>query len=181
MNAPTDARRLRASPRALQKREEFGLAERTPVAENGNPAGDFGANAWLVEELYKQYSADPNSVDRSWWPILQRFGSRRTMSAATVGFVTAMTLLAIGVGVSSLPLVCAGIFLNGMSFALNNVPFNVESAQIERAVGRTIIPQFHACFSIGALLGTLLGAAASWGGVSVPVQVGISAKPRYDT
>src|SRR5690554_171617 len=44
-------------------------------------------------------------------PILQRFGSRRTMSAATVGFVTAMTLLAIGVGVSSLPLVCAGIFL----------------------------------------------------------------------
>ncbi len=108
-------------------------------------------------------------------PILQRFGSRRTMSAATVGFVTAMTLLAIGVGVSSLPLVCAGIFLNGMSFALNNVPFNVESAQIERAVGRTIIPQFHACFSIGALLGTLLGAAASWGGVSVPVQFGISA------
>lgn len=108
-------------------------------------------------------------------PILQRFGSRRTMSAATVGFVTAMTLLAIGVGISSLPLVCAGIFLNGMSFALNNVPFNVESAQIERAVGRTIIPQFHACFSIGALLGTLLGAAASWGGVSVPVQFGISA------
>ncbi len=108
-------------------------------------------------------------------PILQRFGSRRTMSAATVGFVTAMTLLAIGVGISSLPLVCAGIFLNGMSFALNNVPFNVESAQIERAVGRTIIPQFHACFSIGALLGTLLGAAASWGGMSVPVQFGISA------
>ncbi len=75
MSAPTDARRLRASPRALQKREEFGLAERTPVTENGNPAGDFGANAWLVEELYKQYSADPNSVDRSWWPILQRFAA----------------------------------------------------------------------------------------------------------
>lgn len=108
-------------------------------------------------------------------PILQRFGSRRTMTAATVGFVTAMTLLAVGVAASSLPLVCVGIFLNGMSFALNNVPFNVESAQIERAVGRTIIPQFHACFSIGALLGTLLGAAASWGGVSVPVQFGISA------
>lgn len=51
------------------------MAERTPVTENGNPAGDFGANAWLVEELYKQYSADPNSVDRSWWPILQRFAA----------------------------------------------------------------------------------------------------------
>ena len=108
-------------------------------------------------------------------PILQRYGSRRTMDAATVGFVTAMTALAVGVGLGSLPLVCAGIFLNGMSFALNNVPFNVESAQIERAMGRTVIPQFHACFSIGALLGTLLGAGASWAGVSVPAQFAASA------
>ena len=28
---------------------------------------NFGANEWLVEELYQRYLADPSSVDRAWW------------------------------------------------------------------------------------------------------------------
>src|ERR1700726_1763106 len=28
---------------------------------------NFGANEWLVEELYQKYLADPGSVDRAWW------------------------------------------------------------------------------------------------------------------
>src|SRR5690349_22800975 len=28
---------------------------------------DFGANEWLVEELYQRYLSDPGSVDRAWW------------------------------------------------------------------------------------------------------------------
>src|SRR5580700_3055382 len=28
---------------------------------------NFGANEWLVEELYQRYLADPASVDRAWW------------------------------------------------------------------------------------------------------------------
>ena len=39
-------------------------------------AEDFGANEWLVEELYEQYSADKASVDESWWPILERYGQQ---------------------------------------------------------------------------------------------------------
>jgi hypothetical protein len=34
-----------------------------PVAGQAN----FGANEWLVEELYQRYLADPASVDRAWW------------------------------------------------------------------------------------------------------------------
>ena len=30
-------------------------------------AANFGANEWLVEELYQRYLADPASVDRAWW------------------------------------------------------------------------------------------------------------------
>ena len=36
-------------------------------------ASEFGANEWLVDELYKQYQADKESVDRSWWPILESY------------------------------------------------------------------------------------------------------------
>ena len=32
----------------------------------GDPAADFGANDWLIEELREQYLADPDSVDSSW-------------------------------------------------------------------------------------------------------------------
>ncbi|MFC6934474.1 multifunctional oxoglutarate decarboxylase/oxoglutarate dehydrogenase thiamine pyrophosphate-binding subunit/dihydrolipoyllysine-residue succinyltransferase subunit [Actinomadura yumaensis] len=28
---------------------------------------DFGANEWLVDELYQKYLEDPNSVDEAWW------------------------------------------------------------------------------------------------------------------
>ncbi|MDQ1127950.1 multifunctional oxoglutarate decarboxylase/oxoglutarate dehydrogenase thiamine pyrophosphate-binding subunit/dihydrolipoyllysine-residue succinyltransferase subunit [Microbacterium sp. SORGH_AS_0888] len=35
--------------------------------------GEFGANEWLVEELYEQYKIDKNSVDKSWWPILESY------------------------------------------------------------------------------------------------------------
>ncbi|MCR2801659.1 multifunctional oxoglutarate decarboxylase/oxoglutarate dehydrogenase thiamine pyrophosphate-binding subunit/dihydrolipoyllysine-residue succinyltransferase subunit [Microbacterium sp. zg-Y818] len=35
--------------------------------------GEFGANAWLVDELYEQYKADKNSVDKAWWPVLEAY------------------------------------------------------------------------------------------------------------
>jgi multifunctional 2-oxoglutarate metabolism enzyme len=51
-----------------------------PAARNGSPpsvsphgpdphvnASDFGANQWLVDELYQRYLADPGSVDQAWW------------------------------------------------------------------------------------------------------------------
>src|ERR1700760_1720471 len=36
-----------------------------PGAAPSSPG--FGANEWLVDELYQQYLADPGSVDKAWW------------------------------------------------------------------------------------------------------------------
>ena len=36
-------------------------------------ASEFGANEWLVDELYERYLVDKNSVDRSWWPTLESY------------------------------------------------------------------------------------------------------------
>jgi len=35
--------------------------------------GDFGANEWLVAEMYEQFSKDRNSVDKAWWPVLEAY------------------------------------------------------------------------------------------------------------
>jgi multifunctional 2-oxoglutarate metabolism enzyme len=42
--------------------------EAEPTDQGAPPANaDFGANEWLVDELYQRYLADPGSVDRAWW------------------------------------------------------------------------------------------------------------------
>ena len=33
----------------------------------------FGANEWLVEEMYEKYLQDPNSVDKAWWDFFKDF------------------------------------------------------------------------------------------------------------
>src|SRR5215207_9619939 len=39
----------------------------------------FGANSWLVEEMYEQYRADPESVGESWREFFEDY---RSMTAA---------------------------------------------------------------------------------------------------
>ena len=36
-------------------------------------SSEFGANEWLVDEMYEKYIADKNSVEQSWWPILEAY------------------------------------------------------------------------------------------------------------
>ncbi|WP_034089926.1 multifunctional oxoglutarate decarboxylase/oxoglutarate dehydrogenase thiamine pyrophosphate-binding subunit/dihydrolipoyllysine-residue succinyltransferase subunit [Streptacidiphilus albus] len=39
----------------------------TGSGPGADPTAGFGANEWLVDEIYQQYLQDPQSVDRSWW------------------------------------------------------------------------------------------------------------------
>jgi len=45
----------------------------TGVTSEDGSAGEFGANEWLVDEMYERFVVDKNSVDRSWWPILESY------------------------------------------------------------------------------------------------------------
>ncbi|AWB85841.1 multifunctional oxoglutarate decarboxylase/oxoglutarate dehydrogenase thiamine pyrophosphate-binding subunit/dihydrolipoyllysine-residue succinyltransferase subunit [Mycetocola zhujimingii] len=45
----------------------------TGVGTDDGSSGEFGANEWLVDEMYEQYIVDKNSVDQSWWPILENY------------------------------------------------------------------------------------------------------------
>ncbi|MBN9375978.1 MAG: 2-oxo acid dehydrogenase subunit E2, partial [Cellulomonas sp.] len=47
-----------------------------PVAQKADPASlraEFGANEWLVDELYEQYQQDPSSVDPAWWEFFEGY------------------------------------------------------------------------------------------------------------
>ncbi len=45
----------------------------TGTASDDPNSGEFGANEWLVDELHERYLVDKNSVDKSWWPVLESY------------------------------------------------------------------------------------------------------------
>ncbi|MBC7517986.1 MAG: hypothetical protein H7248_03750, partial [Microbacteriaceae bacterium] len=66
----------------------------TGTVANDNSSGGFGANEWLVDEMYERYLSDKNSVDRSWWPILESYRPSSPDSPVTASPVTASPVTA---------------------------------------------------------------------------------------
>jgi MFS family permease len=90
----------------------------------------------------------------------------RTVIAAATLAMTGFTL----VGLASTVLVLAGgLFLTGAGIGCWDVAMNVEAAEVERRLDRSIMPRFHAAFSLGTVGGAAGGALAA--GFSVPVRV----------
>ncbi len=56
-----------------------------PIGQGNGPAATFGANEWLVDEIYQQYLQDPNSVDRAWWDFFADYkpGAKATAAGTT--------------------------------------------------------------------------------------------------
>ncbi len=53
----------------------------TVATPDGQGAG-FGANSWLVEEMYEQFVADPDSVGESWQEFFADYHSQAPSVAA---------------------------------------------------------------------------------------------------
>ena len=102
--------------------------------------------------------------------VVQRWGSRAAILASTVLLAVAYVLMGVGPGAGSVLLLSVGVFLNGMSIALGNVPVNVESARGGRGIGRAGLAPMNAAVSLGGVAGSGLGALASRQGVPLPVQ-----------
>ncbi|HQY32345.1 MFS transporter [Actinotalea sp.] len=107
--------------------------------------------------------------------VVTRVGPRRTMLASALLFSVGYVLLGLGPALGRVGVLAVGVVVFSVAIALGNVPLNVESVVIERRMGRTVVPQFHAGFSVGAVLGSALGAAAAWAAVPVVVQFGVVA------
>ena len=53
-----------------------------PESSQERSSSGFGANEWLVDEMYERYQKDPDSVDKVWWDFFgkDQRGSRSTSS-----------------------------------------------------------------------------------------------------
>ncbi|HEV7167448.1 MAG TPA: MFS transporter [Micrococcaceae bacterium] len=103
--------------------------------------------------------------------IVSRIGTANTvrtggMTAAAGGIIVSTALL-----LASVPLTALGLFCFGVGIGLWDVAQNIEGAEVERRLARTVMPQFHAAFSGGAFVGALLGAGMSSLGVGLPAHL----------
>ena len=90
--------------------------------------------------------------------VVRRIGTARTVG--TMSLVAAAGLATVGLGyqVGVIPVVI-GLFALGVGNGTWDVAMNVEGSAVERALGKAIMPRFHAGFSVGTVAGALLGAA----------------------
>jgi predicted MFS family arabinose efflux permease len=103
--------------------------------------------------------------------IVARFGSRRTVAAMAGLLTVALAGAASGYHLGVVPVVI-GLALFGFANGAWDVAMNVQGAVVERGLGRSIMPRFHAGFSVGTVAGALLGAAAV--ATHVPVTLHLS-------
>ncbi|MCM3694978.1 MFS transporter [Microbacterium oleivorans] len=100
--------------------------------------------------------------------IAARMGTRRGM--LTVMLVLSVGLFLIGLGTDvapSLLLVLVGLALFGFGNGALDVLMNVDGAAIEVEVGKTILPLFHAFFSLGTVIGAGIGALVAGARIAV--------------
>ena len=63
--------------------------------------------------------------------------------------------------------VIVGLALIGFGNAVWDVAMNVHGALVEKHLGRAIMPRFHAGFSVGTVVGALLGSVMVAAGVGI--------------
>ena len=97
-------------------------------------------------------------------PIMRRWGSGRTAVMGSVA-IALMILLAgvsggIGGGLLVLLAYIVPLMLAGMLDAITDTAQNAQALDVQRAMGRSILNSMHALWSLGSVIGGLMGTAA---------------------
>jgi MFS family permease len=92
--------------------------------------------------------------------IIGWLGERRTVVLMSWAVAAGVIVVAAGcrLGPEGIPMVAAGLWLFGFGNGAWDVAMNVQGAAVERELGRSILPKFHAGWSIGTVAGAGVGA-----------------------
>ncbi|CAO1649024.1 Major facilitator superfamily (MFS) profile domain-containing protein [Salinibacterium sp. NYA9b] len=120
--------------------------------------------------------------------ITQRIGAANTVRVAGLIAALAAAGIALSLSAATTAGTAVSLFVFGIGIGLWDVAINIEGADVEHRLGRTIMPQLHAAFSGGAFLGAVIGAGLANLGVGLPghllviaivVAVATQWLPRY--
>jgi MFS family permease len=104
-------------------------------------------------------------------PLVHRVGPARAVLLGGISVALGLVGLAGGTGFGSVPVAAVGLILSGYGAGTWDVAMNVHGAYVERLLGRTLMPRFHAAWSLGTVGGAGVGAAAAALGVPISGQL----------
>ncbi|GAB5078290.1 MFS transporter [Arthrobacter sp. AD-310] len=103
--------------------------------------------------------------------VVGRIGTANTVRFGGLLAAAAGVGIAVSLSGQSIPGTAVSLFFFGIAIGLWDVSQNIEGADVEHRLRRTIMPQFHAAFSGGAFIGALIGAGLSNLGVELPLHL----------
>lgn len=89
--------------------------------------------------------------------LIDRFGAVGVVRGGAVCVAAGLTVAMVGAVTGSVWLTAVGFFVDGLGIGVWDVSMNVEAAEVERRLGRTIMPRFHAGWSLGSIAGSAVG------------------------
>ncbi|MET0425936.1 MAG: MFS transporter [Actinoplanes sp.] len=89
--------------------------------------------------------------------LVTRFGTRPVTLIGSAGVIISMPTLGLGAATSQSWLATFGLFLFGLGVGGGEVAMNIEGADVEREIGRPVLPAMHGCFSLGTTVGAVAG------------------------
>ena len=104
-------------------------------------------------------------------PIVHRFGPATAVLAGSLTSACGLALLGTALVLVSVPVAVPGLVLIGLGIGVWDVAMNVEGADVERRLARSLMPRLHAGFSLGTVAGAGVGAVAAATGVPLSAQV----------
>lgn len=107
--------------------------------------------------------------------VIDRLGAGTTVRGGVLADTAGLGVAATGAVLGSVPLVAVGLFVHGMGIGTWDVAMNVEAAEVERRMGRTVMPRFHAGWSAGSFVGAGIGILVVALGVPLLVHLAVAA------
>lgn len=156
--------RLTATPHLIAARNAVAVAfflnglcfaswvSRIPDARDGFGLSNGGLGLLLLTIALGSIVALPSTG-----AAIGRWGTVRVLRAGAVAAALGLGTTGLALG-ESVVVTGAALFVYGVGIGVWDVAMNVEGAEVERRLGRTVMPRFHAGFSLGTVVGALLGA-----------------------
>lgn len=171
VSVPTAARNGVAAVFALNGLLFASLVSRVPDLRGDLRLDNGGLGLLLLTMAVGSLVALPASgglVARLGAATVVRGGALLTLAGVGLASVGAQSL-------GSVPVVSVGLFLYGAGTGAWDVAMNVEGAEVERGLGRSVMPRFHAAFSLGTIGGAGVGIAAVAASAPMLLHLGVLA------
>ncbi|MEU9448864.1 MFS transporter [Streptomyces sp. NPDC048277] len=103
--------------------------------------------------------------------VVARWGARLVILAGTSTVAAGAAVVGVGAATGSGPGVALGLALFGLGMGGGEVALNIEGAEVERLLGRSTLPAMHGFFSLGTVVGAVIGMCLTAVGFPVVVHL----------